>query len=44
MADIDINLATRAMFNFGTDATECADVLFADTVRRDEYANPDTSP
>lgn len=43
VADIDVDLATRAMFNFDTDGESCADVLFADTVRRDEYANPGTS-
>ncbi|QDU25453.1 (R)-stereoselective amidase [Anatilimnocola aggregata] len=37
-ADIDIDLATRAMFNFDTDG--CAKVLFADTVARAEYAAP----
>ncbi|QDU94265.1 carbon-nitrogen hydrolase family protein [Lignipirellula cremea] len=34
--EIDIDLATRAMFNFDTDG--CATVLFADTVAREEYA------
>ena len=36
VADIDIDQATRAMFNFDTDG--CADVLFADTVKKEEYA------
>jgi predicted amidohydrolase len=36
-ADIDIDLATRAMFNFDRDG--CAKVLFADTVKRQEYAS-----
>ncbi len=35
IADLDIDLATRAMFNFDTDG--CAKVLFSDTVRREEY-------
>lgn len=35
-ADLDVDQATRAMFNFDTDG--CARVLFADTVRREEYA------
>lgn len=34
--DIDVDLATRAMFNYDTDG--CAKVLFADTVTRNEYA------
>lgn len=36
VADIDIDLATQAMFKFETDG--CAQVLFADTVARHEYA------
>lgn len=36
VADLDIDLATRAMFKFDTDG--CATVLFADTVQRAEYA------
>jgi ribosomal-protein-alanine N-acetyltransferase len=36
VADIDIDRATRAMFNFDLDG--CAQVLFADTVKREEYA------
>jgi len=36
VADIDVDLATRAMFKF--DADGCADVLFADVVKRQEYA------
>lgn len=36
VADIDIDLATQAMFKFDTDG--CARVLFADTVERREYA------
>lgn len=34
-ADIDIDLATRAMLEFDTEG--CAAVLFADTVRKEEY-------
>ena len=34
-ADIDIDLATQAMFKFDTDG--CATVLFADTVAPEEY-------
>lgn len=34
--DLDIDLATQAMFKFDTEG--CAEVLFADTVRREEYA------
>jgi predicted amidohydrolase len=37
VADIDIDLATRAMFKFDTDG--CAQVLFADTVAPSEYAS-----
>jgi ribosomal-protein-alanine N-acetyltransferase len=36
VGEVDIDRATRAMFNFDTDG--CAQVLFADTVRREEYA------
>jgi predicted amidohydrolase len=36
VADIDIDLATQAMFKFDTDG--CARVLFADTVAPEEYA------
>jgi predicted amidohydrolase len=36
VADLDVDLATRAMFNYDTDG--CATVLFADTVARHEYA------
>ena len=35
VADLDIDLATRAMFKFETDG--CAKVLFADTVAPEEY-------
>ena len=37
VSDIDIDRATRAMFNFDRDG--CADVLFGDTVKRREYAD-----
>lgn len=36
VTDIDVDRATRAMFNFERDG--CADVLFSDTVKREEYA------
>ena len=36
VADLDIDRATRAMFNF--DREGCADMLFAGTVRPEEYA------
>jgi ribosomal-protein-alanine N-acetyltransferase len=36
IADLDISLATRAMYRFDLD--DCARVLFADTVRSQEYA------
>jgi hypothetical protein len=36
VTDIDIDLATQAMFKFDTDG--CAKVLFADTVARSEYS------
>jgi predicted amidohydrolase len=35
ISDIDVDKATRAMFNF--DMAGCADVLFSDTVKPDEY-------
>ena len=37
ISDIDVDQATRAMFNF--DVAGCAQVLFADTVKPDEYAS-----
>jgi len=37
VADIEVDRATRAMFKF--DLEGCAELLFADTVRRDEYAS-----
>jgi predicted amidohydrolase len=37
VADIDIDRATRAMFRY--DLEGCAELLFAGTVRRDEYAS-----
>jgi len=37
VADIDIDRATRAMFRYDLEA--CAELLFADTVGRDEYAS-----
>jgi len=36
IADVDVDRATRAMFRY--DLKDCAAVLFADTVRHDEYA------
>ncbi len=36
VADLDISLATQAMFKFDTDG--CAKVLFSDTVQQEEYA------
>ena len=36
VADLDIELATQAMFKFDLDG--CAQVLFSDTVRAEEYA------
>jgi hypothetical protein len=36
VAEIDIDRATRAMFNY--DLSACAEVLFADSVRPEEYA------
>src|SRR4051812_156053 len=36
VADVDLDRATRAMFRFDTEG--CAEVLFADTVRPEEYA------
>jgi len=35
VCDLDINLATQAMFHFNMD--DCAPILFADTVAKDEY-------
>ena len=37
VAEVDVDLATRAMFKF--DLEGCADLLFADTVKREEYAS-----
>jgi predicted amidohydrolase len=37
VADIDIRLATQAMFRF--DMEDCADVLFAESVQREEFAS-----
>jgi predicted amidohydrolase len=37
VADIDIERATRAMFNYDLEA--CAELLFAGTVRREEFAS-----
>lgn len=37
IADIDITKATRAMYRYDMEAT--AELLFADTVKRDEYAD-----
>ena len=37
VTDIDVSLATQAMFRF--DMEDCAEVLFADTVRRDEFSS-----
>lgn len=37
VADLDISLATQAMYKFDTDG--CAQVLFADTVAREEYGS-----
>jgi ribosomal-protein-alanine N-acetyltransferase len=37
VADIDLRLATWAMFKFDTDG--CAKVLFAETVAREEYVS-----
>jgi predicted amidohydrolase len=36
VADLDIDRATRAMFRY--DLEGCAELLFADTVKREEYA------
>ncbi len=36
VTEIDVDRATRAMFRF--DLEDCAELLFADTVQRDEYA------
>ena len=37
VCDIDIDKATRAMFNL--DLEGCAQILFSDTVQRDEFAS-----
>ena len=37
VTEIDIDLATRGMFKF--DMEECAEILFSDTVERDEFAS-----
>jgi predicted amidohydrolase len=37
IADIDITKATRAMYRYDMEAT--AELIFADTVKRDEYAD-----
>jgi len=37
VSDIDMSLATQAMFRF--DVEDCADVLFKDTVQRQEFAS-----
>ena len=37
VTDLDLSLATQAMFHF--DMEDCADVLFADTVERDEFSS-----
>jgi predicted amidohydrolase len=37
VADIDVDRATRAMFKYSL--AECAEMLFADTVKREEYAS-----
>jgi hypothetical protein len=37
IAEVDVDLATQAMFKF--DLEGCADLLFADTVKREEYAS-----
>jgi len=37
VADIDVDRATRAMFRYDLEA--CAELLFANTVRREEYAS-----
>ena len=37
VADLDIDRATRAMFEF--DLEGCAELLFGDTVKRDEFAS-----
>jgi ribosomal-protein-alanine N-acetyltransferase len=43
VAHLDVALATRAMFNF--DADGCAKILFADSVRKEEYESaPPSSP
>ena len=44
VADIDIDRATRAMFKYDLEA--CAELLFAGTVRREEFTSalPGTGP
>ena len=44
VADIDIDRATRAMFKYDLEA--CAELLFAGTVRREEFVSalPGTGP
>ena len=37
MAEIDLDRATAAMFNYNL--ADCAEMLFADTVRREEFAS-----
>lgn len=37
VADLDIDRATQAMFKY--DLADCAEMLFADTVRREEFAS-----
>jgi predicted amidohydrolase len=41
VADIEVERATRAMFNYDLDG--CAEVLFADTVKAEEYDSARTS-
>ena len=36
MTDIDVDRATRAMFRY--DMEDSAEILFADTVKREEFA------
>jgi ribosomal-protein-alanine N-acetyltransferase len=42
VADLDIDRATRAMFQY--DLEGCAELLFADTVRREEFASALSRP
>jgi hypothetical protein len=42
VADIDIDQATRAMFNY--DLEGCAPLLFGQTVKREEFRQALTSP